>query len=122
MLGILRDDFLGEIKMKKVILTIKKTNKAVPENVTAFVENSLMFATYGPCDASVGDLDGDEVYVSENGESCEAVHKGNSPVKSDGFVPVNVDNAARYVKTAVKGNTVNGWSRISEVEIYGSEK
>lgn len=63
-----------------------------------------------------------EVYVSDDGENWEFVHKGNSPVKSNVFVNIDVNNEAQYVKFVVKGNTVNGWSRISEVEIYGSEK
>ena len=63
-----------------------------------------------------------EVYISEDNENWELIHKGTSPVKSDDFVNVDVNKEARYIKIVVKGNTVNGWSRISEVEFYGSER
>ncbi|MBQ6795037.1 MAG: hypothetical protein IJO83_02705 [Clostridia bacterium] len=46
-------------KPNATAFSIKKTNKAVPQNVVDSVRNTLVFATYGPGDASIGDLDGD---------------------------------------------------------------
>ncbi len=53
----------GELRLAQkanaTAFSLKKTNKAIPQNVTKAVENTLVFATYGPGDASIGDLDGD---------------------------------------------------------------
>lgn len=46
-------------KSKATAFTVKKTNKAMTEAVETAMHNALVFATYGPGDASVGDLDGD---------------------------------------------------------------
>lgn len=63
-----------------------------------------------------------EVYVSEDNAAWSLVHEGNSPIKSDEFVSIDARIDGRYIKVVVKGNTVNGWSRISEVEIHGTYK
>ncbi len=60
-----------------------------------------------------------EVYASENGEDWSLLQTGDSPAKSDEFVEVAAKINARFVKIVVKGNSFNGWNRISEVEIYG---
>ncbi|MBQ3110814.1 MAG: hypothetical protein IJC69_06710 [Clostridia bacterium] len=53
----------GELRLAQkanaTAFSLKKTNEAIPQNVTKAVENTLVFATYGPGDASIGDLDGD---------------------------------------------------------------
>ncbi len=53
----------GEVRLAKrenaTAFTIKATNKSVPEGVIRSVHNTLVFATYSPGDASMGDLDGD---------------------------------------------------------------
>ncbi len=63
-----------------------------------------------------------EVHISEDNESWVKVSEDNSPVMSNEFVNIDIEENARYVKVIVKGNNVNGWSRISEVEFYGSER
>ncbi len=60
-----------------------------------------------------------EVYASKDCENWSLLQTGNSPVKSDEFVEVDTSIDARFVKIVVKGNSFNGWNRISEVEIYG---
>ncbi len=60
-----------------------------------------------------------EIYISSDNESWSLVKKGNSPVRSNDFVEVVVNSNARYVKIVGKGNTVNGWNRVAEVELYG---
>ncbi len=60
-----------------------------------------------------------EVYASEDGEQWSLLQTGNSPVRSDAFVEIDTEIDARFVKIVVKGNSFNGWNRISEVEIYG---
>ncbi len=60
-----------------------------------------------------------EVYASKDGETWSLLQTGNSPVKSDEFVEIDAMVDARFVKIVVKGNSFNGWNRISEVEIYG---
>ena len=63
-----------------------------------------------------------EVHISEDNEAWIKVSEGNSPVQSDDFVNISLEGNARYVKIIVKGNNVNGWSRISEVKFYGTER
>lgn len=60
-----------------------------------------------------------EVYVSEDNVSFETVYKGNSVPYSGDFIKFITNKTGRYVKVVVKGNTVSGWSSLSEVEIYG---
>lgn len=60
-----------------------------------------------------------EVYVSEDNINWEVIFKGNSIPYSGDFMKFITNKTARYVKVIVKGNTVSGWSSLSEVEIYG---
>lgn len=60
-----------------------------------------------------------EIYVSSDKEKWTLVKTGNSLIRSDEFIDINVDKVAQYVKITVKGSTFNGWNRLSEVEIYG---
>lgn len=60
-----------------------------------------------------------EVYTSEDNLTFETIFKGNSIPKSGDFVKFVTNKSARYVKIVVKGNTISGWSSLSEVEIYG---
>ncbi len=60
-----------------------------------------------------------EIYVSEDNTNWETVFKGNSLPRSGDFIKFITNKTGRYVKIVVKGNTVSGWSSLSEVEIYG---
>lgn len=60
-----------------------------------------------------------EIYVSEDNVSWESVYKGNSIPYSGDFIKCATNKTGRYVKIVVKGNTVSGWTSLSEVEIYG---
>lgn len=60
-----------------------------------------------------------EVYISEDNLSFEPVFKGNSIPYSGDFMKFITNKTGRYVKVVVKGNTISGWSSLSEVEIYG---
>ncbi len=60
-----------------------------------------------------------EIYVSEDNSGYELVYRGNSVPNSGDFIKFITNESARYVKVVVKGNTVSGWSSLSEVEIYG---
>lgn len=61
------------------------------------------------------------VSASEDGESWEIIYKGNSVPFNGDFMDFYLPNPAlcRYVKLTVEGNTVSGWSSVSEFEIYG---
>jgi rhamnogalacturonan endolyase len=59
------------------------------------------------------------VSVSEDGKIWESVYSGTSVPLSGEFINVGVSKNARYVKLDVKGNSVSGWTSLSEVEFYG---
>ena len=60
-----------------------------------------------------------EVYISEDNINWETVFKGNSIPASGDFMKFITKKSGRYVKVVVKGNSISGWSSLSEVEIYG---
>ncbi len=59
------------------------------------------------------------VYVSEDGENWTAVHFGNSVPFSGDFINIPAAQNARYVKLETEGNSISGWTSLSEVQIYG---
>ncbi len=59
-----------------------------------------------------------EVWTSEDCDTWDLVYKGRSVPFSGEFMEFLTTNSARYVKLKVFGNTVSGWSSVSEIEIY----
>ncbi len=60
-----------------------------------------------------------KIEVSEDESNWELVYSSNSvPLSGDFLTIYPNDKAGRYVRLTVFGNTVSGWSSVSEMEIY----
>lgn len=62
------------------------------------------------------------ICASDNGESWSVVYSGSSVPKSGEYMKFYKPSGvtARFVKVEVRGNTVSGWSSVSEIEVYGN--
>ncbi|MCD8049410.1 MAG: discoidin domain-containing protein, partial [Clostridia bacterium] len=58
------------------------------------------------------------IYVSDDNSSWTQVFNGSSVALSNATLYATVNQNARYVKVQFEGNTVSGWSSVTEIEVY----
>lgn len=59
------------------------------------------------------------VYISSDGTNWEKIYEGLSLPFSGEFINIGAVKDARYIKLESEGNSVSGWTSLSEIEAYG---